>query len=99
MRRFCLWTLLLLLCAAAPAWADEFQLPGVSNDAQAYEATLTKRFPAGGTPQARRVAEQQAATAQQNKDWAAAAAALEQRIALGEATSQQWLDLGAALMH
>jgi uncharacterized protein YfaS (alpha-2-macroglobulin family) len=95
MLRLGLLALLFLLFAAAPLRADEFQLPGVSTDADAYETSLTKRFPAG-TPQAKRTAEQQASTALQNKNYAAAVTALEQRVALGDATAQQWLDLANA---
>ena len=52
MRRFG-WLLAALLClACAFAWADEFTLPGLESDSNAYEQTLTSRFPAGGTPQA-----------------------------------------------
>ena len=89
---------LVLAFAAPPSRADDLDLPGVSTDAQAYHNTLTKRVPAGGTPQARRTAEQQAATAYNKKDWPAAITALEQRIALGEATSQQWWGLGSAFL-
>jgi thioredoxin-like negative regulator of GroEL len=100
MRRFGLLALLLILvCGATVARADDFQLPGVSADADAYQATLTRRFPAGGTPQARRAAEQQATVAQQSKDWPGVVAALEQRVAQGEATAQQWTDLGTAFLR
>jgi uncharacterized protein YfaS (alpha-2-macroglobulin family) len=99
MRRFGILALLFLLISALPLHAEEFQLPGVSADAEAYESSLTRRFPAGGTPQARRAAEQQATAALQKKDYAAAVTALEQRVALGDATVQQWLDLANAQLH
>ncbi len=99
MRRLGILALLFLLFAAAPLRAEEFQLPGVSSDADAYESTLTKRFPAGGTPQAKRIAEQQAGAALQAKNYADAVTALEQRVALGDASAQQWLDLANALAH
>jgi len=90
---------LIALTAAAPVRADEFQLPGLESDSGAWSSALMKRFPAGGTPQARRAAEQQAATALQKKDYAAAVAALEQRVALGEATVQQFQDLAGAYLR
>jgi len=45
---------LIVLTAAAPVRADEFQLPGLESDSGAWSGALMKRFPAGGTPQARR---------------------------------------------
>ncbi|HEX3347585.1 MAG TPA: hypothetical protein VHS58_05735, partial [Acetobacteraceae bacterium] len=84
---------------ACAAHADDFNLAGVSADAQAYVAGLTKRHPAGGTPQLRRAADQTAATALQKKDYAAAAAALEERASLGAPTAQTWLDLATALLR
>lgn len=94
-----------LVAVAASCWlaphagADEFQLPGLSADSDRYVDGLAHRFPAGGTPQARRAAEQQAAAAQQKKDWAGVVTALETRVALGDATSRQFLDLATALMR
>ena len=67
--------------------------------ATAYARTLTSRFPAGGTPQARKQAEQAAAAAIRKQDWAAAAAAWETRIAQGDATAAQWLALAEAQMR
>jgi hypothetical protein len=96
MPRYLLALLLLGLTIAAPCRADDFQLPGLQQDSGAWTATLQKRFPAGGTPQARRAAEQLAATALQKKDYPAVAAALEQRIALGEPTGQHFLGLASA---
>ena len=61
--------------------------------------TLTSRFPAGGTPQARKQAEQAAAAAIRKQDWAAAAAAWETRVAQGDATAAQWLALAEAQMR
>jgi uncharacterized protein YfaS (alpha-2-macroglobulin family) len=96
--------LLLLVFALAAfgmgaALADDFELPGLGADSQAYLDSLIRRHPAGGTPQLRAAAEQQAATALQNKDYAAAAAALEERIALGDPTPKQWLDLANAQLN
>ncbi len=94
-----LFLTLLALAMSAPGRADEFVLPGLADDASAWVGALEKRFPAGGTPQARRTAEQQAAAALRSKDTAAAIAALEQRIALGEATGRHFLDLAGAYLR
>src|SRR6478736_5092784 len=99
MRRFALLAATLLVLVCGTAWADEFRLPGLESDSNAYAKSLTARFPAGGTPQARRQAEQVAAAAIRKQDWAAAAAALETRIGQGEATPAQWLALADAQMH
>ena len=85
MRRIVLLIVTLLALACGAARADDFSLPGLAADSDAYAALLTKRFPAGGTPQARRQAEAQADAAIRKNDWAAAAAALETRVALGDA--------------
>ena len=86
----------LILLLVAPSRADTLELPGLQRDSQAYVASLTKRVPAGGTPAARHAAEQQAADAIAKQDWAAAAIALEARVAQGEVTSKQYLDLAKA---
>jgi hypothetical protein len=103
MRRLALVIVALLALACGAAWADDFTLPGLAADADAYAALLTKRFPAGGTPQARRQAEAQADVAIRRNDWAAAAAALETRVGLGdpggEAGAQFWIALAQAQMH
>ncbi len=99
MRRFGLLLAALLCFACRLAWADDFTLPGLEADSAAYAQTLTSRFPAGGTPQARKAAEQAAAAAIRKQDWAAAAAAWEMRIAQGDATAAQWLSLADAQMH
>ena len=67
--------------------------------ARPTQRSLTARFPAGGTPQARKQAEQAAAAAIRKQDWAAAAAAWETRIAQGDATPAQWLALAEAQMR
>ena len=82
--------------SGSPAGAEEFVPPGVSADASAYAHSLTARFPAGGTPQARRQAELQAAAATRKADWTAAAAAWETRIGLGDASAEQWQALAEA---
>ena len=99
MRRFGLWMALvcLVLALAAPARAADLDIPGVANDAAAYDNTLKRRNPAGGTPQARRTAEQRASDAYNRKDWAAAIAALEQRISLGEENAKLFVKLHGQL--
>jgi uncharacterized protein YfaS (alpha-2-macroglobulin family) len=91
------------LAAAIPgshsARADDFELPGLANDSNAYQSALTRRHPAGGNPALRRAAEQQAAAAAAKKDWNAVAAALEERASLGDVLGQQWLDLAAAQLR
>jgi alpha-2-macroglobulin len=99
MRRLGLLLAALLCLACRIAWADDFTLPGLEADSAAYEKTLTSRFPAGGTPQARKQAEQTAAAATRKQDWAAAAAAWEARVAQGDATAAQWLALAEAQMR
>ena len=88
-----------LLAAALPARADEFSPPGLSSDAGRYTSELHKRAPAGGTPAAKRAADDLAAAALAKSDWAALATALEARIALGQETPRQWLDLANALLN
>ncbi len=98
-----LLTLLTILLAtvltlgSVPARA--FELPGLSNDAAGYEALLQRRFPAGGTPQQRAQAESRARAAQQRGDWAAAAAAWEERIGAGQAGAEHWMALGEAQLR
>ena len=53
----------LLVLAIWPAKAENLELPGLQRDAQAYVRSLTLRAPAGGTPAARKTADQQAAAA------------------------------------
>ncbi len=91
--------ILLIVSAACAARAESFSLPGLQADSDAYANGLTARNPAGGTPQARMRAEQQAAEATRKRDWAAAAAAWESRIALGDASPAQWLALAEAQMR
>jgi hypothetical protein len=91
--------LLALLLAALPAPAPAFELPGLENDSSAYAEALMRRFPAGGTPQARAAAETRARAAEARNDFAAAAAAWEDRVALGQASGDQWLALGNAQLR
>ncbi|MFM7302916.1 MAG: hypothetical protein ACKO4X_06285, partial [Alphaproteobacteria bacterium] len=90
--------LLILMLALAPvvAWAQGFDLPGLSQESGAYQQSLQRRFPAGGTPQQRAAAERRAQDATARRDFAAAAAAWEERIGLGNNTSDHWLALAEA---
>jgi uncharacterized protein YfaS (alpha-2-macroglobulin family) len=89
--------LLLLFALGTPAAAQpSFELPGLSQDAAAYQAALQRRFPAGGTPQQRAGAESRAAAAERTGNWAAAAAAWEERVGMGAATPEHWLALARA---
>ncbi len=99
MRCFGLLLAALSFLVCGVAWADDFALPGLEADSSAYARTLTSRFPAGGTPQARKQAEQAAAAALRKPDWAAAAAAWESRVAQGDATDAQWLSLAEAQLR
>ena len=71
--------LLILMLAFAPviAWAQGFDLPGLSQESGAYQQSLQRRFPAGGTPQQRATAERRAQDATVRRDFAAAASAWE----------------------
>ncbi len=99
MRRFALLLAAVLIMVCGAARADNFSLPGLEADSDAYANSLTARFPAGGTPQARRQAEQAADAAIRKQDWAAAAAAWETRIAQGDASPAQWMALAQAQMR
>ncbi|MFM7607805.1 MAG: hypothetical protein ACKO9A_02845, partial [Alphaproteobacteria bacterium] len=90
--------LLILMLTFAPviAWAQGFDLPGLSQESGAYQQSLQRRFPAGGTPQQRAAAERRAQDATARRDFAAAAAAWEERIGLGNNTSDHWLALAEA---
>jgi uncharacterized protein YfaS (alpha-2-macroglobulin family) len=88
--------LLLVLALLLPAPAPAFQMPGLETDANAYQAGLTRRSPAGGTPQQRAQAEARARAAEARNDWAAAVAAWEDRIAAGNANADHWLSLANA---
>ena len=90
----------LILCMALwPLAAGAFDLPGLSNDSYAYREGLERRFPAGGTAQQRAAAEARIAAAERRPDAAALAAALEERVAMGDATPAQWLALARAQLR
>ncbi|MBU8536421.1 alpha-2-macroglobulin family protein [Falsiroseomonas tokyonensis] len=88
--------LLLVLAWLLPAAAQNFDPPGLANDSSSYENALNRRFPAGGTPQQRSQAETRARAAEARRDWAAAAAAWEERIGAGQATADHWMALANA---
>ncbi len=93
------WLLLSVSTGGISAFADEFAPPGLASDSSVYAATLTRRFPAGATPQAKRTAEQQAAAALAKKDFAASSLALEQRLSMGQPSAQLWTDLANAYLR
>ena len=96
---FGFFSFLLVIFAALPVRADDFNPPGLRADAQRYAADLHKRAPAGGNPAARKAADDQIAAAAAKNDAAALATALEARIAQGQETPKQWLDLATALLN
>ncbi|TCZ57835.1 alpha-2-macroglobulin family protein [Roseicella aquatilis] len=91
--------LLALLLAAPAARAGDVELPGLAAEAAAYQRDLSRRVPAGATPQQRAAAEARAAAAERRQDWAAAAAAWEDRVAGGEAGPEPWLALARAQLQ
>ncbi|MFL1463031.1 alpha-2-macroglobulin family protein [Roseococcus sp. DSY-14] len=95
MRRW--WVL--ALCLLWPLAAGAFDLPGLSRDSQGWREGLERRFPAGATPQQRAAAEARIAAAERRPDAAALAAALEERVAMGEASPAQWLALARAQLR
>jgi uncharacterized protein YfaS (alpha-2-macroglobulin family) len=92
-------TLVLLAALLLPGLASGFEIPGLGSDASAYESSLTRRLPAGGTPQLRTAAEGRARAAEARGDWPAAATAWEERIGAGQATADHWLALANAQLR
>lgn len=92
-------SLVLFLLALALGSAQAFQLPGLERDSDNYASSLTARNPTGGTPAARRTAEQKAREADAKRDWVAAAIAWESRIALGDPKPEHWMALAQAQMR
>jgi hypothetical protein len=88
--------LLLLLVLPGLAAAQGFDLPGLGREADLYQQEMTHRFPAGGSPAQRAAAEQRARAAEARRDFAAAAAAWEERIGMGQALAAHWLALAEA---
>lgn len=99
MSRRLLLPLLLILALLVPDPGRAFELPGLSNDAATYANGLTRRFPAGATPQQRSQAETRARAAEARNDWPAAAAAWEERIGAGQATADHWMALANAQLR
>ncbi|MCC6718570.1 MAG: alpha-2-macroglobulin family protein, partial [Acetobacteraceae bacterium] len=99
LRVLLLLPILLLALAGPAARAEDFDLPGIQRPTERYFEGLTSRFPAGAPAAARRAAEQQAAAAIAKRDWAAAVAALELRIAQGDASAAQYADLANAFLR
>ena len=95
MRLIRLLTLLAFLLPGLAA-AQQFDLPGLGRDAGAYQQEMTRRFPAGGSPAQRAAAEQRAREAEARRDFAAAAAAWEERIGMGQPNADHWLSLAQA---
>lgn len=93
--------ILFALALALPglAAAQTFDLPGLGRDAGAYQQEMQRRFPAGGSQQQRLAAEQRAAQAEGRGDYAAAAAAWEERIGLGQPNGNHWLSLAQAQLR
>lgn len=91
--------LLLGLSLLLPGPAAAFELPGLENDASGYEAQLSRRFPAGATPQQRAAAEARARAAETRNDWAAAATAWEERLGAGQANADHWMALANAQLR
>jgi uncharacterized protein YfaS (alpha-2-macroglobulin family) len=89
--------LLCLALIAAPllaAPARGFEIPGLQRDAEAYAAGLRPTAPA--TPQARAAADRRIAELAAQANAPELIAALEARIALGDATEWHWLRLAEA---
>ena len=93
--------LLVLLALALPglAAAQSFDLPGLGRDSSAYQQEMQRRFPAGGSPQQRIAAEQRAQQSEARRDFAAAAAAWEERIGMGQPNGDHWLALAQAQLN
>ncbi|WP_159350259.1 alpha-2-macroglobulin family protein [Roseomonas harenae] len=98
MRLLRLMGIVVMLLSAGQAWAQGFELPGLSADSERFAAGLTRRFPAGGTAAQRAGAEQRAQQAEGRKDWAAAIAAWEERLGMGDVRPEMWLALGRAAL-
>jgi uncharacterized protein YfaS (alpha-2-macroglobulin family) len=93
--------LLLVLALLMPGVvaAQQVNLPGLSREAEAYRGQLERRFPTGGSPQQRAAAENRATNAERQNNWANAAQAWEERIALGDARPEHWLSLARAQLR
>jgi uncharacterized protein YfaS (alpha-2-macroglobulin family) len=90
---------LLVMAWLLPLPVAAFDIPGLAGDASRYEDSLIRRFPAGGTPQQRSQAEARARAAEARNDWAAAAAAWEERVGAGQSTGDHWVALAWAQLR
>ncbi len=99
MRRLVFLLVGALLAAIPAARGQDLNLPGLRADAQRYAHTLEQHYPAGATPAQRAQSEQRVRDAWAKQDWAAAAAALSERLGQGETKAALWLALAQALMR
>lgn len=91
-----LTALVLAVFLVLPAAAQDAVPPGVSHDAAEWYSGLLKRRPAGGSNQARVAALAKAEEAMKRNDAAAAVAALEDRISLGQPSPEDFVNLAIA---
>ena len=96
MRAFLMVLTVLILGAAPGAAQTTVEMPGLERDSDAYARELGRRHPAGAARALRAEAEARARAAEARRDWAAAAAAWEQRLGMPDGTGEQWLALGRA---
>jgi uncharacterized protein YfaS (alpha-2-macroglobulin family) len=95
--RFVLTALVWLsLALGTAAQAEDFQVPGLERDSQAYVAALQQRNPAGLSPQVKRQAQQRLNDATKKGDPAAQVMALETLLSGDDGTAAQWIALGRA---
>jgi len=99
MRLLRLFAVAFALLMSTAALAQEFNLPGLESDANAYQRSLTARRPAGATPAARKAADAKAQELYNKREWANAAQAIEQRIAMGDENGAHWLGLAEAQLR
>ena len=91
--------LLLAIALLFSSQAGAFELPGLERDSAVYLRELQRRFPAGGSPQARRQAETRANDALRRNDWAGVVTAFEAGIGLGGGSTDNWLTLARAQLR
>jgi uncharacterized protein YfaS (alpha-2-macroglobulin family) len=92
------WLGLALGYGAHAASDDEFHVPGLEQDSQAYALTLRQKSPAGLSVPARRQALQRLDEATKKADAAGQVSALEILLSGQEASAAQWVALGRALL-
>ena len=98
-RLFALFFLVVFIGGASVARSAELDIPGLSDDSSKYADSLIAKFPTGGTPAQRRLAEQKAADGERKRDWAGAVSAWEARIGLGDAAADAWMSLAQDAMR